>query len=803
MKTYDHKKIEMKWQRIWKENDANVVADSVEDKENLYILVEFVYPSGNLHLGHWYAFSIPDIYSRVKKMQGYNVLFPFGYDAFGLPAENAALKHEMNPRKWTYKNIDKMREQLRTMGAMFDWSREVITCDPAYYKWTQWLFLQFYKKGFAYYGETPVHWCPSCKTVLANEQVVQGKCERCGTEVAQKKLKQWRLKITDYAEKLLDGLEKLDWPEDIKESQRNWIGRSVGAEITFNIKGQEAAITVFTTRPDTLFGATYMVLAPEHQLVQQLKDQISNREEVQQYLNRAQRKTEVERQEQKEKTGVALKEIMAINPATKKEIPVWIADYVLASYGTGAIMAVPAHDDRDWEFARKFHLPIVEVISGGDVEIAAYTDNKNGRLINSGSFNGQNPPEAIGAITDWLEENNLGKKSTNYRMRDWIVSRQRYWGCPIPVIHCSQCGIVPVPEDRLPVELPELDDFKPRDDGKSPLAKAEAWVKTKCPGCAGEAERESDTFDTFIDSSWYFLRYCDPLNDNTFADRERLKHWMPVDFYSGGAEHTTMHLLYSRFWIKAMYDLGLLDWDEPYTIRKNRGLILGPDGQKMSKRSGNVIDPDEYVASLGADTVRMYLAFIGPYSEVGAYPWDMQGIQGIRKFLERVWNLREKVKPDIDDDPRVIKLLHQTIQKVTEDIDRLKFNTAISQMMILVNFLEKQPEVSRDTFEKLALMISPFTPHLAEEIWENLGHRESIFSEPWVEFDAALAKKDEVEFVVQVNGKVRDKMVVAADISEADARQLALNSEKVKVHLAGKEPRKVIFIPGRLVNIVL
>jgi leucyl-tRNA synthetase len=803
MKTYDHKKIEAKWQRIWEEKDANVVADNVKDRENFYTLVEFAYPSGNLHLGHWYAFSIPDIYSRVKKMQGHNVLFPFGYDAFGLPAENAALKHEMNPRKWTYENIDKMRAQLRTMGAMFDWSREIVTCDPAYYKWTQWLFLQFFKKDLAYHGETSVHWCPSCKTVLANEQVVQGKCERCETDVVQKKLKQWRLRITNYADKLLEGLEKLDWPEEIKESQRNWIGKSDGAEIIFKVKEQETGINVFTTRPDTLFGATYMVLAPEHQLVQQLQNQLNNREEIQEYLNQAQRKTEIERQEQKEKTGVALQGIMALNPANNKEIPVWIADYVLPSYGTGAIMAVPAHDDRDWEFAKKFHLPIVEVIGGGDVENAAYTDNKNGVVINSGPFNGHHPPEAIAAITVWLEENNLGKKSTNYRMRDWIVSRQRYWGCPIPIIHCGKCGVVPVPEDQLPVELPELDDFKPRDDGKSPLAKAEAWVKTRCPECAREAKRESDTFDTFIDSSWYFLRYCDPQNDKTFAAGERLRHWMPVDFYSGGAEHTTMHLLYSRFWIKAMYDLGLVDWDEPYAIRKNRGLILGPDGHKMSKRRGNVIDPDEYVARLGADTVRMYLAFIGPYSEVGAYPWDMQGIQGIRKFLQRVWNLQEKVKSDIDDDSWAIKLLHQTIKKVTEDIDKLKFNTAISQMMILVNFLEKQSEVSRGTFEKLTLIISPFVPHLAEEIWEASGHQESIFSEPWVEFDEISAKEDEIEFVVQVNGKVRDKMIVAADITEVDARQLALSSDKVKVYLAGKEPRKVIFIPGRLVNIVL
>ena len=786
MKNYDHKKIEKKWQKEWEKSGIYKTPDEKRGAENFYTLVEFPYPSGNLHTGHWYAFSVPDIFARKKRMEGKNVLFPIGFDAFGLPAENAAIQRKINPKKWTYENIDYMRKQIKSMGASFDWTREVITADPEYYKWTQWIFLKLFKKGLAYQAETPVNWCPKDKTVLANEQVASGKCERCGTEVEQRQMKQWMLKITAYAEQLLSGLEKLNWKEEIKEAQRNWIGKSDGVLIKFSISNSQFSIEVFTTRPDTLFGATYMVLAPEHPLIKTLKNKIKNWAEVERYAKEAKKKTQLQRQkEEKDKTGVELKGIKVINPANKEEIPIWIADYVLGGYGTGAIMAVPAHDERDRAFAEKFKLPIVDRSLVDKDEIIKKVD---------------------------------GQKQTQYRLKDWVVSRQRYWGAPIPIIHCEKCGTQTVPEKDLPVLLPEIKDYKPRDDGKSPLAKAEKWVNVKCPKCGGDAERETDTLDTFVDSSWYFLRYCDPRNANAFAEKAKIKNWIPVDLYSGGVEHTTMHLLYSRFFYKAMYDCGLLALplrgkleDEPYQERRNRGIILGPDGQKMSKSKSNVINPDEYIAKFGADTVRMYLAFIGPYNEAGSYPWDPHGILGIKRFLDRVWvlaaskffALNPQAGSDASQNLNAARTLHKTIKKVGKDIDEFKFNTAISALMILVNEIERNWKLEIGNWKLFLKLLAPFAPHLTEEIWEKLGNKNSIHLEAWPKYDQKLIEETTFELIIQINGKMRDKFEVPAGISEAEATGLTLSREKVKSIFGNKKPSKIIFVPKRLINFVI
>lgn len=766
MKDYNHGEIEKKWQSFWQENGTYTTPDQIVGKDNYYVLCEFPYPSGNLHVGHWYAFAVTDIYARYYRMLGFNVLFPFGFDAFGLPAENAAIKRNLNPRDWTYENMDYMRNQLKSMGAMFDWSREIVTCDPKYYKWTQWLFLQMYKKGLAEQKETPANWCPSCKTVLANEQVVSGHCERCGIAVEQKNMNQWSIKITEYSDRLIDDLETLDWPEEIKTSQKNWIGRSSGAEIPFTIFDSDGkvneSVNVFTTRPDTLFGVTYLVFAPEHKIVQQIKDSISNWSEVDEYIKTTAKKNDRDRMiDQKEKTGVKLDGIFATNPANDEKIPVYIADYVLAHYGTGIVMAVPAHDERDMEFATKFNLPVKD---------APFTTELFG-----------------------------GKETKTYKLRDWGVSRQRYWGCPIPIIHCPDCGPVAVPDDQLPVILPDVADYLPRDDGKSPLAKATEWMNVPCPTCGKPAERETDTFDTFMDSSWYFLRYLDPKNDTAFADAQKISNWMPVDFYSGGAEHTTMHLLYSRFFQKALFDLGLVSDNEPYKVRLNRGLILGPDGNKMSKSKGNVIDPDDIVERLGSDTLRLYLSFIGPYNETGSYPWDPNGVVGVRRFLERVWKIGSSELKETES-TEITKLLHRTIKKVGEDYNRLKFNTAISAMMIYINGAEKDLP-SKSSFLTFLKILSPCTPHITEELHSTLGQSGTIHDSIWPKYNEEYLTENTVTIAISVNGKVRSEIKVPIGTDQQTVEELA--KTEVNKWLRDSEIKKVIYVEGKLINIVI
>ena len=973
MKTYDHVKIEKKWQKAWSKAGLYKTPDNLKGKDNFHLLVEFPYPSGNLHVGHWYAFALPDILARALRMQGKNVLYPIGFDAFGLPAENAAIKNKLNPRKWTEENIEYMKSQIASMGTSFDWSRLVTTCDPNYYKWTQWLFLQLFKKGLAYQKDTAVNWCPKDKTVLANEQVADGKCERCDSEVEQKEMLQWNIKITDYADRLIDDLAPLNWPEQIKESQRNWIGKSEGAEIDFplsinadkkkykyvilhgfearpdrprfqfwkkelekqgheviipalpnpdnpsegeqvstapaateydgntvlfghslgavvamkvleklknpiarlvlaggfvdrnfkdrprnfdkrfswkfdgekirknagsitilhdtedpaiseeqvkrleavltikaeRVKGEaphfkgekefpirgwlRPTITVFTTRPDTLFGATYLVLAPEHKwmsLAIKHGGLLKNEDEVVRYIALSAKKTDMDRQTNKDKTGVRLDGIEAINPATGERIPVYIADYVLGHYGTGAIMAVPAHDERDYEFATQYDLPIREVISGGKLPYIG-----EGLMIDSGKFSGMASEKGRQAITQ-----ELGVKKTTYKLRDWIVSRQRYWGVPIPIIHCKQCGSVAVPDKDLPVELPEVKDYLPEGSGKSPLAKVKSFVNVKCPECGGSAERETDTLDTFVDSSWYFLRYTDPKNKKEFASKEMQANWMPVNLYSGGAEHTTMHVLYSRFWHKALFDMGLVKDSEPYKRRMNRSTILGSDGQKMSKSRGNVVDHDEVVARLGADTVRMYLAFIGPYSEVSSYPWNPDGVVGVRRFLERVWKIGTATRTNSSSDT-VERLLHKTVKKVGEDIAALKFNTAISALMVLLNAVEKNGSISAQQWSVFLKLLSPIAPHIAEELWHEAGHKKSIHLEIWPAFDPALLKDENITIVIQINGKMRGDVQVPADSDKKTIEDVARAA--VGERLAGETITRTVVVPGRLVNFVV
>jgi leucyl-tRNA synthetase len=798
MNAYNHKKIDKKWQDIWDATGIYTTPDKSK-KKKFYSLVMYPYPSGDLHLGHWYNFSGGDIYARLKRMQGYNVLAPMGFDSFGLPAENAAIKNNIHPKVWTEGNIKKMIEQLKMMGGCYDWSRLVVTSDPEYYRWTQWMFLYMYKKGLAYRKKQIANWCTSCNTVLANEQVVNGKCERCEAQVVQKDLDQWLLSITKYADDLLSGDKDLDWPQRTIEMQKNWIGRSEGAEVLFkttDASGKNHDLWVFTTRPDTLFGATFMVLAPEHPLVADLTTKAQEKE-VDVYVAKTQKKTELERLEGvRTKTGVFTGSY-AINPANGEKIPIWISDYVLLSYGHGAIMAVPAHDERDWDFAKKFKLPIIEVLAGGDMESGPYLED--GKHINSKYLDGLGKKEAIAKITSELSKKKLAKKAVNYKMRDWLVSRQRYWGAPIPIIHCKKCGEVPVPEKELPVLLPDDIEFRPT--GESPLKYHNGFKNVKCPKCGGDAERETDTLDTFMCSSWYYYRYLDPKNDKEFCAKDKMKIWMPVDSYIGGPEHAVLHLLYSRFFARALYDGGYSNVKEPFAKLRHQGMIVGEDGQKMSKSKGNVVDPDKEVEKHGADTVRMYLAFMGPFDQGG--PWNPNGMMGITRFLEKVWKLYELPFDDNEPDVYEETQVNRAIKKVGDDIEDLKFNTAISALMVLVNELGKNKVQHKRSLELLLLLLAPFAPHLTEELWEKLGNRESVHVTSWPEYDPKMIEDDLCTIVVQINGKVRANIEMNKNSTQKQAEEAAIKNPHIQKYLAGAKPKKIIFVPGRILNLVI
>ncbi len=811
---YNPHAIEKKWQKIWAETGLYRVTDD-PNRPKWYHLTMYPYPSGNLHIGHWYAMAPSDAAARYKRMSGYNVLFPLGFDAFGLPAENAAIKHGIHPYTWTMANIAHMREQLRSMGTMADWSREVVTCLPEYYRWNQWFFLQFFKKGLAYRANAPVWWCPQCQTVLAFEQVVDGRCERCGTEVYRRELEQWFFRITKYAEELLD-FGGIQWPERVKAMQRNWIGRSEGARVAFKTETNRS-IEVFTTRPDTLWGATFLVLAPEHPLVNELTTP-EQRAQVEQYVLQARRESEIERTAvTREKTGVFIGSY-AINPVNGARVPIWIADYVLMSYGTGAIMAVPAHDQRDFEFARKYDLPIIVVIEpeGEELDPAIMTEAYagDGVMVHSGQFNGTPTAggEAVRRVIAWLDETDRGHGEITYRLRDWLISRQRYWGTPIPIVYCEACGIVPVPEDQLPVVLPENAEFTPT--GQSPLVTDPEFVNTTCPGCGGPAKRETDTMDTFVDSSWYQYRYLSPHFDQGPFDLEAAARWTPVDQYTGGIEHATMHLIYSRFFTKAIRDLGLLDFNEPFLRLMTQGIILGEDMEKMSKSRGNVVDPDALVAQLGADVVRLFLMFVAPW-EMGG-PWSSRGIAGIERFVNRVWSLVTESaanpvnEPEDAEAQRLRRLTHRTIRAVTEDIAEFHFNTMLARLMEFVNELYplRSRDVSRmaawhEALETLTLLLAPAAPFITEELWERLGGPYSVHHQSWPAWNPELAAEEQIEMVVQVNGKVRDHLTVPAEIAEEQVVAMAKASDRVRDYLDGKTIRRVIYVPGRLVNIVV
>ncbi len=814
MEKYDHSKIEHKWQEKWDKEGLYRTGED-KNKPKYYILDMFPYPSGaGLHVGHPKGYIATDIFARTKKMQGYNVLHPMGWDAFGLPAENYAIKNKVHPRAATEKNIATFKSQLAKLGFSYDWEREINTTDPKFYKWTQWIFLQMFKKGLAYESNEPIIWCPSCKTGLANEDLEGGRCERCGSEVERRPMRQWVLKITDYADRLLYDLDKLpDWEASIKEMQRHWIGRSEGARVKFRMTTCLPArqddelrineeIDVFTTRPDTLFGCTYFVLAPEHTLVEKLKDEIKNWNEVNEYINNAAKKSDLDRTElNKEKTGVKLEGIMAVNPVNNEQIPVFIADYVMMGYGTGAIMAVPAHDERDHEFAEKYGLPIKEVVQKAGNNDPLFTGD--GIAVNSGFLDGLETIEAKKVMIEWLKKKGLGEKAVNYKLKDWVFSRQRYWGEPIPIVHCGKCGPVAVPEEELPLALPEVERYEPTGTGESPLANIHEWVNTKCPRCGGPGKRETNTMPQWAGSSWYYLRFIDPDNDEALVDKGKDKYWSPVDFYVGGAEHATRHLIYSRFWHKFLYDIGSVNYEEPYTRLQHVGLILAEDGRKMSKRWGNVINPDDVVRDYGADAMRVYEMFMGPFSQ--ACSWSTNGLSGARKFLERIWKMRERISEKAGgvEDKNIESLLHKTVKKVGEDIEGFKLNTAVSAMMILVNEMEKQAGISRESYEKLLLILFPFAPHITEELWHALGHNSGIFGESWPEYDKNKVVDEIVKLVVQVNGKLRDMIEVPADISEDEAKEKAMKSDKVKKWVDGKKIIKIIFVKSKLLNIVV
>jgi leucyl-tRNA synthetase len=801
MSKYPFTEIEKKWQDFWEQNKTFKVTEdpSIPKEKRKYVLDMFPYPSSQgLHVGHPEGYTATDIYCRYLRMEGYHVLHPMGFDSFGLPAENYAIKTGTHPRLATEDNIKGFLRQIKSLGFSYDWDRQVSTHTPEYYMWTQWIFLKLYEKGLAYEAKSPINWCPSCLTGLANEEVKDGKCERCHTVVSRKNLRQWILKITEYGDRLLEDIDKLDWSDAIKTMQRNWIGRSEGANVKFPVDGSGDIIEVYTTRPDTLFGATYMVLSPEHDLVHKIatSEQLAA---VNNYIDLASKKSDLERTDlAKDKSGV-FTGAYAINPLNNEKIPIWIADYVLISYGSGAIMAVPAHDTRDWEFAKQFDLPIIEVLKGGDVQIEAHTGE--GEHVNSGFLNGLGKMDGIKAAIDWLKERGLGDTAVNYKLRDWVFSRQRYWGEPIPLVHCDSCGIVPLDEKDLPLTLPEVDSYTPTGTGESPLAAIDDWVNTTCPKCGGKAKRETNTMPQWAGSCWYYLRYLDPHNTEELASRDKIDYWMPVDLYIGGLEHAVLHLLYARFWHKVLFDIGLVGGDEPFQRLINQGMILGEGGIKMSKSLGNVINPDEIIADFGTDTMRLYEMFMGPLKV--SKPWSTKGTAGVYRFLDRVWRVSEREISEDKPTPELIKILHQTIKKVSQDTSNLEFNTAIAQMMIFINEVFKSPVLYREIWEPFVLLLSPYAPHLGEEMWQKLGNKDSLAYAKWPEWDEELVKESIVEIVLQINGKVRAKLELSAGTSKDETEKLALANERIKTYTEGKTIVKVITVPDKLVNIVV
>ena len=798
---YNHREVETKWQKVWDDEKAFKTSDDFT-KPKYYALVEFPYPSGQgLHVGHPRPYTALDIVARKRRMQGYNVLYPMGWDAFGLPTENYAIKNHIHPRIVTENNVKRFKSQLHSLGYSFDWDREINTTDVKYYKWTQWIFLKLFKAGLAYKAEMPINWCTSCKVGLANEEVVNGVCERCGSEVIRKVKSQWMLKITAYADKLIEGLDTVDYIERVKVSQKNWIGKSTGAEVDFAVKGKDEKLTVYTTRPDTLFGVTYMVISPEHPMIDKYKDDLKNYDEVIAYREQAAKKSDFERTElAKDKTGVMLDGLTAIDPVNDKEIPIWVSDYVLMSYGTGAIMAVPAHDERDWEFAKKFNMPIIEVVAGSPVDVneAVYTDVASGTLVNSGFLNGLSVADAKEKIIEFMTEKGIGHAKTNYKLRDWVFSRQRYWGEPIPIVHCDKCGYVALPESELPLELPDVESYMPTDNGESPLAAMTEWVNTTCPCCGGPAKRETDTMPQWAGSSWYFLRYTDPHNDKELASQEALKYWMPVDWYNGGMEHTTLHLLYSRFWHRFLYDEGVVPCPEPYQKRTSHGMILGSNGEKMSKSRGNVVNPDDIVRDYGADTLRTYEMFIGAFDLSAS--WSEDGVKGCRRFLERVWKLQDILTEEDGYSADMEVKLHQTIKKVSSDFENLKYNTAIAAMMALINEFYKKNSVTKGEYRTLLTLLNPVAPHITEELWQRAGFDGRVYQTVWPEFDEEKTKEATVEIAVQINGKTRAALAIHKD-DQKDA--VIENAKKVIADKLTGSIVKEIYVPGRIVNIVM
>ena len=802
MARYNHQVVEKKWQRIWEEK-GTFRTSSDYSRPKFYALVEFPYPSGDgLHVGHPRPYTALDVVARKRRMEGYNVLFPMGWDAFGLPAENYAIQTKIHPAVVTERNIDRFRKQMQSLGFSFDWSREVNTTDPNYFKWTQWIFLKLFEHGLAYKKEMPINWCPRCKIGLANEEVVDNGCERCGHAVETRVKNQWMLKITAYAERLINDLDLVNYIERAKIQQRHWIGRSEGADVTFKIKDTQETLTVFTTRPDTLFGATYMVISPEHPVLETLKDRIGNIDAISAYQEEARKKSEFERAElNHEKTGVRVEGLMAINPVNNKEITIWVSDYVLMSYGTGAIMAVPGHDQRDWEFATTFGLPIIEVVSGGDISEAAYTQTDTGTMVNSGFLNGLDVDQAKAKITAWLQEQGLGVPKVNYKLRDWVFSRQRYWGEPIPLVHCKSCGWVPIPEEELPLRLPDVTNYEPTDTGESPLAKIRDWVETTCPSCGGAAERETDTMPQWAGSSWYFLRYTDPDNDQEMASKKHLEYWMPVDWYNGGMEHTTLHLLYSRFWHKFLYDIGVVTEPEPYQKRTSHGMILGENNEKMSKSRGNVVNPDDVVEEYGADTMRMYEMFIGDFEK--SVPWSTDGVRGCKRFLDRVWKLKDTMQPGDTYSEALEAKMHQTIKKVSHDYESLKFNTAIAALMTFLNDVHQVGSINEAEMKTFLILLNPVSPHLTEELWELLGFGGMLNEQSWPQYDEEKTIAQTIAIGVQVNGKLRGDVTVNLDDTQEVAREKVMANENIQRAIEGKTVVKEIYVPGRIYNIVV